>query len=238
MWRKRAIPIVTTAAFALVVAAQVTAAPVTMTQTGYVGQTRVFRGDLTGLGLGSVTGVTVSDGGAFGGSDGVFSGFDLDFVLLDADGDWSTTGDQTLPLQATATVTPGSIRNAGSSPYQPTALHPGSLFGLNAGGSIDLATATIAVRDADFSVPPYSLAVDTSNGWVTLGDNGSLTTAFPETLIGSHLWLFVGEAGPNTTEQMLAAVEVTGPIVPVPGAIVLAGLGTSLLGALRRRRIL
>lgn len=238
MWRKRAIPIAVAAAFTVVIAAQLNAAPVTMSFVQYDDQTRIFRGDLGGLGLGVVTGVTVTDKGTLGGEDGVFSGSDIDFLLLDADGDWSTTGDRILPLVATATVTPGSVRNSLLSSYQPTALHPGKLFGLNTGGSIDLAAATLAICDADFSVVPYPLAVDTSSGWVTLGDGGSLTAAFPQTTIGQHLWLFVGEVGPHTTEQLLTTVEITGISAPVPGAILLAGLGTIVLGGLRRRGIL
>jgi hypothetical protein len=95
----------------------------------------------------------------------------------------------------------------------------------------------LGVRDGSYDM--YSLSVDGSDGWVTLGDNGVLTVAFPDTVIGSHLWLFVGEAGlvaQGSTELMNAAVEVI-DVVPAPGAILLAGLGSILVGALRRRKV-
>jgi hypothetical protein len=238
-WNGLSTPLAIVIAIIVTTAAQVDAVSVTMSpySTPTIGQTRMFRGNVSGLGVGTVYSATITDTGTFGGSDGVFSGFDLDFLLLDADGDWATTGDRILPLQTPATsLAPGSIRNPFWSTYQPTASHPGSLFGLKGDGSIDFAVSTIAVRDASFSP---ALGVDTSSGWLTIGDNGVLSVDFPDTLVGSSLWLFVGEVGPLTTENLHATVQINGrPTVPVPGAILLASFGTVLLGGLVRRRVL
>ncbi len=230
----------TVVAITLMIATQVGAIPVAMSPYSVAGQTRIFRGDLSGLGVGSVYSAKITDAGALGGQTGVFSGSDIDFVLLDADGNLATTGDQTLPYQTAATyVTPGSIRTP--TPYVSTASHPGILFGLNADGSIDFATATIGVRDASYNPNLELFSVNGSDGWVTIGDTGMLYASFLNTPIGSGLWLFVGEAGlagQGSTELLGAGVEINpDPIVPVPGALVLAGLGSILVGALRRRRV-
>ena len=175
--------------------------PVAMTDYGVYGQTRLFRGDLSSLGLGTFDAVTVFDV-VGGGDDGVFSGFDLDILVLDGDGDFSTTGDQTSPFANSSTfVTAGSVRNPTTTIYLPTSSHPGALFGLNADGSIDFATATIGSRDAVYDAGYFpGLDPDTSDGWVTLGDGGSLTAGFSEiTLTGSAMYLFVGEVGVNET---------------------------------------
>jgi hypothetical protein len=108
---------------------------------------------------------------------------------------------------------------------------------LNTDGSIDFATATIATRDGSYV--EIALAVDTSNGFVTFGDNGSLTARFPDTLVGSSLWLFVGETGlipEGSTEGLRANVEINN--IPAPGAVLLVGLGGILIAGLRRRKIL
>jgi hypothetical protein len=232
----------TVLAITVMIATQVGAVPVTMSPYPVVGgQTRVFRGDLSSLGVGSVYSARVTDAGVLGGQTGVFSGCDIDFVVLDRDGDLSTTADRIVPFQTAATsVTPGSIRNPTTSPYQPTASHPGELFGLNTDGSIDFATATIGTRDASYNPITFLFTVDTSGGWVTLGDSGSLTAAFPDTTIGSSLWLFVGEAGlasEGSTEGLNALVSINNS-VPAPGAVLLVGLGGLLVSALRNRKVL
>ena len=229
----------TAVAITLMIATQVGAVPVAMSPYSVVGQTRVFRGDLSGLGVGSVYSAKITDAGALGGQTGVFSGSDIDFLLLDADGDLSTTGDQVLPYQTASTsVAPGSIRTPTT--YVPTASHPGILFGLNGDGSIDFATATIGVRDASYNANLEFFSVDSSDGWVTVGDSGSLYASFLNTPIGSSLWLFVGEAGlaaQGSTELLGAGVEINVPGIPAPGALLLVGFGSILVGALRRRKV-
>jgi hypothetical protein len=239
-WNGFSTPLAIVIAIIVMTAAQVDAVSVTMSPYGDVGQTRIFRGDLSGLGVGTVYSAMVTDAGTGGGQTGVFSGFDLDFLVLDADGNLATTGDQVLPLTALTSVTPGSIRDQASSPYQPTLSHPGSLFGCNTDGSIDFATASITACNAFYN--ELWMAVDTSGGFTTLGDDGSLTAKFPDTAIGSSLWLFVGETGIlslGSTEGLRANVEINSlPSVPAPGAILLASLGGILIGGLRRRKIL
>jgi len=223
--------IVATAVIAVAAAPPVAAAPVTMSSDGTIGQTRVFRGDLTGMGLTTLDAVTVI-GGSSGGQPGVFSGFDMDFILLDADGNLGTTGDQILPTTA-STVTQGTITPSGT--YVATGAHPGPLFGLNLDGTIDVATATIGTLDASYANP---LAVDTSSGWVTLGYDGSFNAVFPETAIGDSMWLFIGEVGIDTTEGINANVRVPdAPIIPAPGALMLCAMGTSLVTWLRSRKM-
>ncbi|MEO0923080.1 MAG: hypothetical protein AAFY09_09965, partial [Pseudomonadota bacterium] len=50
--------------------------------SGTAQDTRMFRADLTGLGLAEIGAVTVNDSNSgFGGSSGIFSGFDLDAIF-------------------------------------------------------------------------------------------------------------------------------------------------------------
>jgi hypothetical protein len=212
-----------------IIASQSLAAPLSMSFYGDVGLTRVWRGDLASLGSGTFdTVLVIDDGDGIGGSDGVYSGFDLDFLIIDLDGNLATTADQILPAQAPPThVNKGSIRNQTTSPYQPTVLHPGDLFGLNADDSIDFATATIGTLDASYDT--VTLAVDSSFGLVTLGDGGSLSAKFGTiTIDGSSMYLFVGDAGLN--EGIGANINV----VPEPATICLLGLGGLLLGRNRK----
>ena len=192
----------------LVAAACAEVLPVNPTPYGSAGQTMVFRADLSNLGLGSVQGVGILDKGTVGGSSGVFTGFDLDFVVLDRDGDLATTHDQFRPLETDATTLVAGARRqdalGGPSRYRLTTLHPGDLFGVlgNAPGAyrIDYPTATPGVRDAAFLAGVGTFSVDTSHGWISLGAGGSIDVRFPLVTIdpddpNQKLYLLIGDAG-------------------------------------------
>ncbi len=184
--------------------------PVTMLPHQTEGQTFLFRGQVSAAGLGSIRSVTVTDDSSAGGSSGVFSGFDLDFIAFDLDGDFATTADRIVPLDSPlTTVTPGIVRKGAASPYTPTAMHPGPLFGLEADGDLDANVATLAYADASYVPGVENFAVDTSDGWVSLGVGGSIDVRFPLISQGveESLYLFIGEVGPQD-ESPAASVAI------------------------------
>jgi hypothetical protein len=207
-------------------AADAATIPVTVSSYGQVGQTSIYRADLSAL-VGTVSSVTIVDQGAPVGSSGIFSGVDVDFVVFDADGDPTTTGDQLVPLTSAATaVTPGVVRTASDgspSAYQPTADHPGPLFGLEADQTIDHATATLGTRDGTYWEGVY-FDVDHSDGWVSLGQGGALRAAFGLLgLTGESMYLLIGDAGPPA-ETLGADVEINLEVGSVHAPIIdLAG---------------
>jgi len=155
------------------------------TDNGRIGQTVLFYADVSEACRSTVQTVTIRDRGAEGGSSGVFSGFDLDFVVFDRDGDIATTDDWILPVENHLTeIAPGLPPRKGSgSPYQPTETHPGPLFGVLDGEgdsySVDYGSATLGELDASYLAGVGNLSVDTSHGWVSLGDGGEITVQFP-----------------------------------------------------------
>lgn len=193
--------------------------------TGTATSTRMYRADLFAAGLSQIGAITITDSNSgVGGSSGIYSGFDLDAMFLDADGDLTTTGDQ---FGASSYVfTPGSIRTGGSAPPSPSG---GLTNGSTATNAVDEAFATLESIDGLFF----------STGSLTLGDGGSLTAIFdPEVMVGTSMFLFVGEVSGDPGETVTGLVEIqeTAPAVPLPaGAPLLIGaLGG--LAWLRRRR--
>jgi hypothetical protein len=79
------------------VGAHAASVPLTLVDAGSLSNgTQLLRADLTGLGLTQIGSITiVDDGTPVGGAGGIFSGFDLDGIFLDGDGDITTLGDQT-----------------------------------------------------------------------------------------------------------------------------------------------
>jgi hypothetical protein len=184
--------------------------PVDMSFYGQMGQTAVYRGYLSPAQVQVVTLVVITDANSGGGADGVFSGFDLDFLSLDLDGNLASTFDQYRPRTGGLTIVPGLVRDAATSVFQPTALHPGPLFGMNVGGSVDAATATLGQRDGSYVYGP-TLGVDTSHGWVSLGQGGQLAAAFACIPVPpTGMYVFAGDVGFND-ETLGAHVSVQVP---------------------------
>lgn len=170
------------------------------TDLGPSNQTNVYRADL-GAALSALDGnfaavshVAIRDANSQTGSDGVFCGFDLDFLLFDNDG--VLNGNEFGVINSTL-INAGGIEKAATSPYQPTTLHPGPLFGTNVSGQLDAATATLGTLDANFQPGTGTLSVDTSGGWVSLGDIGWIIGTVQNVTYnaGENLYLFVGDAG-------------------------------------------
>ena len=210
--------------------AQAVNIPITMEWDSVIGQTTVFRGDITVADASLIPEVLIVDGGLGGGSSGVFSGFDLDFLLFDSDGDFSTTGDQITPLTGEQTEVFPGLQRPGIGPvgpvpsiYQPTLMHPGDLFGVDEAGLIDHATATLGTLDTVY-IPGYYLSVDSSNGWVSIGDDGEIVVSFDVVSLGQGqtITLFVGRtqtapAGvPTVFDATVTATVIDQPPVGDP----------------------
>ena len=199
---------------------------VNMWYLGIYGQTAVYTGCFWQTEAGTVESVVVTDLNQLGGSDGVFSGIDLDFLLFDTDGVFE--GSESGAVDS-ATLSAGDVRRQSTTPFKPTTNHPYPLFGLGAGGAVTMQTATLNTHDASY-VAGQNLAVDTCQGWVSLGDGGVLTANIASLSVGPYdsLYLYVGDAGQND-EFIDAQVQIeigygsSYPAEPGTVSIVLCG---------------
>jgi hypothetical protein len=185
---------------------------------------------LSSVGLSVINSITVVDSNSgVGGSPGIFSGFDLDAIFLDVDGDLTTALDRI--FASSFAFAAGTTRPTLSATMLPNAAHPGPTYGSLDASTIDLATATLNALDA------VAVAdVNTAFGFLTLGDGGSLTAFFnPGVLISSTLFMITGEVGLGAGEAINAEVFVNEVSVPEPSSLVLLAFGLLGLGLSRRR---
>jgi hypothetical protein len=201
----------------------------TLVPYGIEGSTQVYSSDLTDNFNSSmfISSITITDDGdAIGGGPGIFSGFDVDALFLDRDGDLNTTSDRIFP--ASYSFIAGSTRPTSNPGYLPDAAHPGPTFGALDATTIDYATATLNSIDAILGDNTVA------DGELCLGDGGELTAFFsPWAPIGHHLYLFLGEVG-TTANAEYAAISATAQ-VPGPATILLLASGLAAMGIWRRR---
>ncbi|HHH75442.1 MAG TPA: PEP-CTERM sorting domain-containing protein [Phycisphaerae bacterium] len=195
-----------------------------------LGVTSIYKTQIGGT-ISTVRITTPDDGG---GASGIFTGLDVDFVILDKDGDLSTVEDQILPTidPAVTYVIPGEVFDAAGSIYQPSESNPGVRFGLNAKSQIEWGIATLAQHDAYYIKEDL---VNTAQGWVTLGIEGVLVVEFDMLFAeeGAY-WLCIGDVG-KPQEQPSAAVSVEGPNdIPEPTTLFL--LSAAGIFLLKRRK--
>ena len=187
--------------------------------------TRMYRADLTGLGLTEVAAVKITDSNSgFGGSPGAYSGFDLDAVFLDIDGDANTLGDQI--YFSSYQFMAGTLRPGGMT--SPTA---GPTSGSSSSTTVDEGFATLNDVDGVFF----------GTGSLTLGDGGMLSAILASKIaVGPSLYLFVGEVSGDAGELVAGSIEVTDvpppPAVPLPASSLLLLAGIATLGARRRAK--
>jgi PEP-CTERM motif len=216
---------------ATAVSAHATTIPVTFTQlTGVTGgspaATAVFVADLSSIGLGQISSVTIQDNsGGLGGSPGQFSGFDLDAIVLSSTLISNATQVGTLPRTG--------VFDFGTSVFVPGTQRPPTdpaLFGTS-GGHVDNVVATLDAFDGNSTTGPGAF------GFVSLGDGGMLSENLTTPLTtGGHLYLYIGEVG-NNGEVAASSITVSSErVVPEPTSIAVLSIGLGGLGWLRRRR--
>jgi hypothetical protein len=179
---------------------------VTLGLHSHSGQTNIYRAEISNCGLSSIYRVIVLDSAKGGGSDGIYTGSDIDFVLFDRDGVLSTFNDQIALLETENTVVrAGTVRDKEDSMFQPSVTHPGVLFGLKRDGSLDFATATLRVHDASYT----DLQRNRATGWVSIGDEGLLEAEFEPFSLDEFttLYLLIGEVGIGSGEELLAILS-------------------------------
>ncbi|GJL49568.1 hypothetical protein [Candidatus Nitrospira salsa] len=202
--------------------------------------------------------ITVEDDGTTtGGANGIFSGFDVDAIFLDRNGDLSMNDVVNgIPDRINPDFfrfAPGSTRPTNTSSLEPTASRPtfGSEFPPSTGNGVDEGTATLTVLgDADGRIPPNAF------GFLSLGDrvdpgldpndpfgsnNAQLEASFGPLGVsrgnatnGNTLFLFVGEVGGQPGEVLGATFAVRDvPEIPEPSTALLFITGVFILAVVR-----
>lgn len=194
--------------------------------------TKLFRADIGPSGLSSVNRITLTDDGTIvGGANGIFSGFDLDAFFIDLDGNFATAGDRISPLGAGSTIafTAGSTRPTALVQEEPTAAHPGPVYGTSNATTLQLATATLETFDAVAIANVFQ-----ASGFFTFGDGGELIWTFSDLFLAANpnMTLFFGEVAGQAGENLLVSVSN----VPLPGAVWLFLSAIAVLFGMSRRR--
>jgi hypothetical protein len=211
------------------------ASAVTLSLAKLSGLTGTAPNDLTAVysanlgALGDFAAISISDAsGNFGGSGGVFSGFDLDAIKI------STVNCLTAACVAAAPGLDLFDFNSGVvfSPGTQRAPAGAKLFGTGPSGTtLDDSVATLGLFDgvANTAIPA---------GFISLGDSGSIAFNLKSITSGAGLFLYLGEVGDNgeVAGSNVELLSTPVPQVPEPATWAMFIGGFGLIGAAMRRR--
>ncbi|MCL4201298.1 MAG: pre-peptidase C-terminal domain-containing protein [Pirellulaceae bacterium] len=179
---------------------------------GFTPATRVYYADLSSLTTAPISSLTITDNsvglvddlGLPASGIGRLTGFDLDAIKFSTSLATNSSQVPGLPALNVLDFSPaGTILNSGTQ-LDPVAT---DLFG-TVGGFVDNSVATLGAFDAD------AAPGTTSAGFVSLGENGTITFRFnPPLVVTSPLYVYLGEAN-DVGEMNLASISVTSVEVP------------------------
>jgi Ca2+-binding RTX toxin-like protein len=152
--------------------------------------TAVYRADLTNLGF-DLKSLTIGDGGVIGGSNGRFTGFDLDGIKIGNTKITNAADIQSLPSLNVFDFSPiGTIFTPGNQRPPSDPENP-DLFG-TINGTVNNGIANLGSFDA------VSTTGSSANGFVSLGNLGKAGFNLKQSLAsGQPLYLYIGEVGDN-----------------------------------------
>ena len=168
--------------------------------------TAIFRGDLTSVGFEDLLSITLVDSNSqTGGSNGQYSGFDLDAIKLsNILANTAAEANSALSIDEFDFSPPGTSFNPGSQrpPEDP------KLSGTDDSGfAVDPTFATLNSFDAIFF----------GTGSVTLGDGGSISFNLKNAVSTENLYLYLGEVSGSSGEALDGTLLVSDvPTIPIP----------------------
>lgn len=152
--------------------------------------TAIYRADLSNLGF-DLKSLTIGDGGIIGGSDGRFTGFDLDGIKLSTTKITNAADIQSLPSLNVFDFSPVSTIFTPGTQRPPSDAENPDLFG-TINGNVNNGIANLGSFDA------VSTTGSDANGFVSLGNLGKTGFNLTKAISSQQpLYLYVGEVGDN-----------------------------------------
>ncbi|MGO4388535.1 calcium-binding protein [Microvirga sp. 2YAF29] len=190
------------------------------TYIGAIGDTGIYRVDLSQSGLASIGAISVYDDKVISGGTGAASGFDLDFMKVSSTftSDPSTAsglvGDTIFDFLGGVVYRPGFLQPW--DPTEPPSRSAPNLFGTVGANTYSSDLSTLGINDDKF---------------VSLGEGGSLTALLNQALSGGGKYLYFGDdGGGNDGVEVQVSGERAAPAVTGVHIIGTDGHDTILLG--------